>query len=495
LTLLTALTGRHLRFDSADPHWPDRDRLLLGVPRADAPGGAELPDGPPGLAFGAALGLAMAERLLAARFGRSLVDHRVWLLAGPRDLVSGTAQEAAAMAGALTLGKLAVLATLPADQPRLRAGFAAAGWTVRLVRQGDDSAADAALAACLRAQKPSLVLQIGTAPPPPDGPAPEPSVAEKRGIGARRAWLKRLRRHASRQAFQHALTGHLPAGWQKHAHSEDPPSPAAPSSTQIIVLAALARLAPILPELAALPGATGAKTGELSWEGRDLAAAAGLLGMAMHGGLLPVRLAGAGGAESSLAALRAGAARQARWLTLLDGPPDAVAGLDAVRGLHVYRPADAAEALDCLVLALRRTDGPCVMLVSQAPYTRLPPATPHLCARGAYLVHAPKPCGLTLLAAGENLAASLRVYEALAALGVPARLVSMPCRALFDQQEESYRRGVLHGRLVTIGAGAGFAGLTGPGDLALDNAGPDQAGAMAAAILRHRQRDAGDLDG
>ena len=179
-------------------------------------------DGPPGLAFGAATGMAIAERLLAARFGRSLVDHRTWLVAGAAELSAGTAQEAAVVAGALQLGRLAVVAALPAPDPRLVARFSASGWNVRHLRGTDRALADAALAACLRSQKPTLILSDAPPAPPasqePDAPTDANAGESERGAGrasagARRAWLKRLRRHASREVFQHGITGHLPAGW------------------------------------------------------------------------------------------------------------------------------------------------------------------------------------------------------------------------------------------------------------------------------------------
>ena len=511
MSLLAALLTQQIRADAADPHWPDRDRLVIAAGDVSAHPLAQHLAGPPGLAFGTAVGMAIAERIMAARFGRSLVDHRTWLVAGAQDLASGMAQEAAFAAGALVLGRLAVLASLPADQPRLRAGFAAAGWSVRVIQAGDDAAADAALATCQRSQKPTLVLQIidpGRAyaaprPAQPGDGALSPSA--RRGSGARRAWLQRLRRHASRDAFHHALAGHLPPGWQKLAHVEDSPAPfGAMGTTQNAVLAGLGRLAAVLPDMTALPaleaGPLGLQAGAHQalpdhpvWAGRDLATGAALFGMALHGGILPAALSSAAVSDLLLPALRAGAAHQTRWLQLLTGHEAdlGAASLAVIPNIHVYQPADAAEALDCLVLALRRPDGPGLMLLSDASYTRLPPRTPHLCARGAYLVHAPPERAVTLLAAGPALGPALLVHAALAAQNVAAALVSIPCRALFDLQEAAYRDAVLgHVPAIIFGpvASLTFAGLAGPDALAIDlpHIAPDPA-AMAARIVRHMQ--------
>ena len=142
----TALWTRFLRFDAAAPRWPDRDRFvlsaghgstllyaLLALTGHDGMGVEELrgfrrlhspaagnPDsvlhpaveattGPLGQGLGAAVGLALAERMLAARFGKSLVDHRTWVLASDGDLMQGISHEAASLAGHLRLAKLTVL--------------------------------------------------------------------------------------------------------------------------------------------------------------------------------------------------------------------------------------------------------------------------------------------------------------------------------------------------------------------------------------------------
>jgi transketolase len=142
----TALFTRHLKFDAADPHWPDRDRFVLsaghgsmliysllyltgyerptlddirkfrqlGSPTAGHPENFELPGvevttGPLGQGVAMAVGMAIAERHLNAIYGDELVDHRTFVIAGDGDLMEGVNHEAAGLAGHLKLGRLIVL--------------------------------------------------------------------------------------------------------------------------------------------------------------------------------------------------------------------------------------------------------------------------------------------------------------------------------------------------------------------------------------------------
>src|SRR3954453_10274895 len=142
----TALWARFLRYDAADPRWPDRDRFVLsaghgsmllyallhltghagmqardlarfrqldspaaGHPEYGAHPAIEATPGPLGQGLANAVGMALAERMLAARFGRSLVDHRTWVIASDGDLMEGISHEAAELAGQLRLEKLTVL--------------------------------------------------------------------------------------------------------------------------------------------------------------------------------------------------------------------------------------------------------------------------------------------------------------------------------------------------------------------------------------------------
>ena len=142
----TALFTRHLKFDAADPHWPDRDRFILsaghgsmllyallyltgyerptlddikrfrqlGSPTAGHPENYEMPGievttGPLGQGLAMAVGMAIAERHLNAAYGDDLVDHRTFVVAGDGCLMEGINHEAIGLAGNLKLGRLIVL--------------------------------------------------------------------------------------------------------------------------------------------------------------------------------------------------------------------------------------------------------------------------------------------------------------------------------------------------------------------------------------------------
>ena len=202
------LFTRHLRFDPADPAWPDRDRFVLSAGHASmllysllhltgydltlddlrafrqwgsrTPGhpehghtaGVETTTGPLGQGFANAVGMAVAERFLGATFngaGPSVMDHFTYVLAGDGDMMEGVSGEAASLAGHQQLGKLIVLyddnhitidgTTDLAFTEDVCARFAAYEWHVQKVADGNDVAAiDAALAAAkAETGRPSLI--------------------------------------------------------------------------------------------------------------------------------------------------------------------------------------------------------------------------------------------------------------------------------------------------------------------------------------------------
>jgi transketolase len=200
----TVLYRDHLKFDAANPEWPDRDRFVLsaghgsmllygllhltGTPGMDmeqirnfrqfgyktaghpeyghAPG-IEVTTGPLGQGLATAVGLAMAEQSMAARYGKKAVDHRTYVIVGDGCLMEGISQEAIGLAGKQKLSKLIVLwddngitidgAVSNSDETDQMARFAASGWHTVECDGHDPASIDAAIAAAKADPRPSLV--------------------------------------------------------------------------------------------------------------------------------------------------------------------------------------------------------------------------------------------------------------------------------------------------------------------------------------------------
>ena len=200
----TVLFTRFLKFDAAQPNWPDRDRFILsaghgsmllyallcltgyeditlddirkfrqlgskcaGHPEYGVAPGIETTTGPLGQGLGNAVGFALAERIQAARFGAELVDHHTYVIAGDGDLMEGISHEAASIAGHLKLNKLIVLfddngicidgsTDLAVSDDNL-ARFASYGWDVSAVDGHDHEAVAGAITAAQTGDRPSLI--------------------------------------------------------------------------------------------------------------------------------------------------------------------------------------------------------------------------------------------------------------------------------------------------------------------------------------------------
>ena len=479
---VTALFNGVLRFDAADPHWPDRDRLLvpagggteavvaaalrltdhagLGtIDLRDHPAAQSIP-GPPGQTLGVAVGMALAERLLASRFGRSLVDHRTWVLATTGELAGGISHEAAVLAGHLQLDRLAVLwdddeTELPSGSTDQLKRFAASGWTTRRVNGRDPAELAAALALAVRSRKPTFIAcsarsglrgQSDSALTAPDQLLALWQAAGNSGAAARRGWRKRTARHALRPEFERVTAGRLPDGWTGALAVWN--SAAEPGST----VDAHRRLAWVLAQ--AVPELVGVAAGNIAGLAAVAAGrfggqavthgvcphgiAACTAGLALHGGVVPFAEADLAHSDALRPALRLLADTRHRAVHILtdDGTqPEQLAALCTVAGLHLHRPADAAETAECWELALRRTDGPSVLVLSgqDAPTWRTDTGE-NRCARGGYvLAEADGPREATLIASGPEVAVAMAARAELAAAGVAVAVVSLPCRELFAQ--------------------------------------------------------------
>jgi transketolase len=302
------LWTRQLKYNPADPLWADRDRFVLsaghasmllytllyltgygmtledlqafrqwesktpGHPERRHPAGAEMTTGPLGQGVAAAVGMAIAEAHLAARFNRpgfAVVDHRTYVFASDGDLMEGVACEACALAGHLGLGKLTVLyddnrislsgTTALCFTEEIDGRFAAAGWQVIAVADGNDTAAvEKALSdAAADAGRPALIrlrTTIGFGAPrkqntsaahgaplgaeevkaakealgwptePPFFVPPEAlavyRAAGAAGSGKQAAWQALFERYAASYPaeaaeFERGMKNELPAGWEQ----------------------------------------------------------------------------------------------------------------------------------------------------------------------------------------------------------------------------------------------------------------------------------------
>lgn len=200
----TVLFGKFMKFDPKNPTWPDRDRFVAsaghgsmllyalayltgyekitldeirnfrqigahtpGHPEVDLAAGIETTTGPLGQGITTAVGMAMAEKMLAARYGAEIVDHYTYVIAGDGCLMEGICQEAITMAGHWQLNKLIVFfddnsisidgktdLTTSEDIP---ARFVAAGWHVLSIDAHDAVAIENAIAAAKKSAKPTMI--------------------------------------------------------------------------------------------------------------------------------------------------------------------------------------------------------------------------------------------------------------------------------------------------------------------------------------------------
>jgi len=200
----TVLWSKHMKFDPAAPAWADRDRFVLsaghgsmllysllhltgfeditmdqlkdfrqldsltaGHPEYGHTPGVEATTGPLGQGISMSVGMALAERMMNARFGDDLVDHRTWVIASDGDLQEGISHEAISLAGHLGLNRLCVLwddneisidgPTDLSESTDVLKRFDAAGWSVSRIDGHDHAAIDAALQAARSSDKPVLI--------------------------------------------------------------------------------------------------------------------------------------------------------------------------------------------------------------------------------------------------------------------------------------------------------------------------------------------------
>jgi transketolase len=596
--IATVLFGRFLKFDPADPDWPDRDRFVLsaghgsmliyallyllgydgvtigeikrfrqlgsitpGHPEHGHTPGVETTTGPLGQGLANAVGMAIAERHLAACFGDGIVDHRTYVLASDGDLMEGISHEAIALAGHLKLAKLTVLyddngisidgPVALADSVDQVARFNAAGWAASRIDGHDPEAIAAAVAAAQRSDRPTMIAcrtTIGFGAPTKAGSekahgsplgAPEIEAARKnlgwseppfvvpadvrelwrqaglRSQAVRAAWTGRVaalapdvraefERRLRGEAAQSRLAATVREIKQKLAAS--PQEVATRRASEI----ALESLVPALPELlggsADLTGSNNTRPKGMSvlsaedYSGRFIhygvrehGMASAMNGLALHGGLIPYSGTFLVFSDYCRPALRLAALMGQRVIHVMthdsiglgeDGPThqpvEHLAALRAIPNLLVFRPCDIVETVECWQLAIETARSPSVLALTRQnlPQLRAGFDADNRCAAGAYeLVPADDKAAVSLFASGSEVAIAAEARNLLAARGIAARVVSVPCVELFLAAPAARRQAVIgdapvrvaveaavrQGWDAIIGTDGAFIGMTGFG--------------------------------
>jgi transketolase len=575
--MATVLFTQFLKFDPADPAWPDRDRFVLsaghgsmllyallsllgyermtieeiknfrqlgsltpGHPEYGHTPGIETTTGPLGQGLANAVGMAIAERHLAAVFGGDVVDHTTYVLASDGDLMEGISQEAIALAGHLKLKKLVVLHDdngISIDGPLALADavdqvkrFEAAGWAATRIDGHDPAAIAAALEAAKASERPSLIAcrtvigfgapkkagtekshgsalgaeeiegarkKLGWDAPPFEIPADILAAwraAGARGKPARQAWEMRLAAldAKKRAEFERRNGGDVGAalgaavGEVKQSLAAAPKEIATRSASEFALQTLTAALPEMIGGSADLTGSNNTRAKAMKtldaadyagtfihYGVREHGMAAAMNGMALHGGIIPYSGTFLVFSDYCRPAIRLAALMGRRVIHVMthdsiglgeDGPThqpvEHLAALRAIPNLKVFRPCDTVETVECWQLALQNIGGPSVLALTRQnlPQLRLAYDADNRCARGAYEIAAPEggPATVSLFASGSEVAIAVAAQKLLAARGVRARVVSVPCFELLRAAPQAERAAIVGNAPVKVAVEAGI---------------------------------------
>ena len=570
----------HLRHNPANPKWADRDRFVLsnghgsmllysllhltgydlpmdelkqfrqlhsktpGHPEYGYAPGIETTTGPLGQGITNAVGMAVAEKVLASEFnkpGHEIVNHHTYVFLGDGCLMEGISHEACSLAGTLGLGKLIafyddngisidghVEGWFTDDTPKR---FEAYGWHV--VPNVDGHSPEAIERALQQAKsvtdKPSMICCktiIGKGAPNKQaghevhgaalGPAEvaatrenigwshEPFTvpqeiydgwnARKKGAELEADWNKRFAAYEKAfppeaAEFKRRMAGDLPANWAEHAkgYIAKCNEKAESIATRNASKNAIEAYAPALPELiggsadlagsnltlwSGSQGVTKANGGNYIYYGvREFGMSAMMNGIALHGGLIPYGATFLMFSEYARNALRMAALMKIRVLFVFthdsiglgeDGPThqavEQTATLRYIPNMDVWRPCDTVESAVAWARAIERKNGPSTLIFSRQKlaFQQRDQATIDNISRGGYVLSdaqgAPK---VVLIATGSEVALAMDAQKALAAEGIPARVVSMPSTSVFDRQDQAYKASVLPAGVKRVAIEAG----------------------------------------
>ena len=552
---LLFLSGYGLELDDlrAFRQW---ESATPGHPEAGHTAGVEVTTGPLGQGFANAVGMAIAEENLRSRFGAEAQDHFTFVIAGDGCLMEGISHEAASLAGHLGLGRLICVFDdnlITIDGPTsMSTGddtatrFRSYGWdVVDLGEMADDldGLQQALEAAKQQTDMPSLLIlrsHIGEPSPDhtdthgahgnpftpddvtrtkqvmgiPDEPfwAPDDLVTAyrrhvgERGAPARSAWTTASASVTASPEWTAAWAGGGTDGWDADLPAYDlGDSVATRKSIQKALDATYDRLPGLISGSADLTGSNGtglARTTAFTSEDRsgryvhygirEHAMGAALVGMAHHGGTLPISGTFFVFSDYMRPSIRLAALSNAKACFVFthdsvgvgeDGPThqpvEHLAALRAIPDLHVVRPADGNETIQAWADIVRH-DGPSALILSRQDIRVVTDGS--AVARGAGIVSDSEgEAEIVLLATGSEVQVCVAAAAQLRDQGRRVRVVSLPSWDRFAAQDEVYRDSVLPAGVPTLSVEA--ATTFGWERWSDDSIGIDRFGASAPGAL------------
>ena len=514
------------QFESATP----------GHPEVGHTAGVEVTTGPLGQGFANAVGMAIAERNLRARFGAVASDHHIFVVAGDGCLMEGVSHEAASLAGHLKLDRLVCIfddnaitidgSTSLSCSDDVAKRFSSYGWNVmQLGEIADDMDAleDSLITARSNLGAPTLcILKSHIGSPSPDftdsheahgNPFNTSHVSATKKImqipdepfWAPQEIVDAIRENAATRGAELVSSYDTDIASMSESYLWDAawntPNSSSFSSllpsydatanfaTRQIIQKALDASLPALPGLisgsADLTGNTGTKLSKqiaqsaTAPDGRQIyfgirehAMGAAIVGMALHGGVLPVAGTFFVFADYMRPAIRLAAISRAKCIFIFthdsvgvgeDGPThqpvETVASLRVIPNLLVLRPADAKETVAAYQIAIANRKRPSALAFTRQNVKNLAGTSVEGAKKGGYIVvDAPNP-ELIFIATGSELELAVKAAAILAAEGKAIRVVSFISQELFNEQSAEYKESVLPAAVrkrVSVEAGSTF---------------------------------------
>ncbi|MCX6344139.1 MAG: transketolase [Armatimonadetes bacterium] len=583
------LWTKFLRYNPKDPKWPNRDRFILsaghgsmllysllhlagfdmpheelmkfrqwgsatpGHPEFELERGIETTTGPLGQGLGNAVGMAMAQKRMAAIFnkpGCDVLNHWIYVICGDGDMMEGISHEACSLAGHLGLGNITLIYddnhiciegdTCLSYSDEVQSRFESYGWDVQKIDGHDRIAAKNAIAAAkAETSKPSIIIarthiangapnkhDTASAHGEPLGEAEVKATKELAGwpvdkpffvpdevrelfstcandkLGEYEAWQAMFKKYCEEfpelaKLWNQMMSKEVPADLDdKLIAALDCVKPTATRASSGMAIQEISKLIPAFwggsADLSPSNKTDVKGGGSFSRENplgknihfgvREHGMGALLNGMAVYGGVIPYGGTFLVFCDYMRPAIRMASIMEQQVIYVFthdsifvgeDGPThepiEQIASLRMIPHCRVMRPADTAETAVAWAAALDYKKGPTVLALTRqnlAPVNDDPSKATQL-RRGAYIVRDTVQIDVMFIATGSEVGLALGAAEILAAKGIKARVVSMPCVELFEEQDKAYRDSVIPPSVkkrVVVEAGISFGWCKYTGD-------------------------------